>query len=125
MFAPTVTGLGLPLLVTVRSQAMITLVVTVVVLVVTEFEADRLDVAVIVGATTLGATLTTTTMFAEAPTARLGSVQVTFPVEPTAGVVQVQPAGAKTDWNVVFSGVASVKLTVVAAAGPLFVTVWV
>jgi hypothetical protein len=125
MFAPTVTGLGVPLLVTVRSQAMITLVVTVVVLVVTEFVADRVDVAVMVGATTLGATLTTTTILAVAPTARLGSVQVTFPVEPTAGEVQVHPAGAKTDWNVVFGGVASVKLAFVAAAGPLFVTVWV
>ena len=35
---------------------------------------------------------------------------------------QVHPAGASTDWNVVFTGVASVNATPAAAAGPLFVT---
>src|SRR5579872_4453545 len=97
MFDPAVTGLGVPVLVTVRSQATLTLVTTVVVLVLTEFAADRVEVAVIVAATTLGATLTTTTMLADAPTARVGSVQVTFPVAPTAGVTQAHPAGASTD----------------------------
>jgi hypothetical protein len=125
MLEPAVTGLGLPLLVTVRSQLALTVVTTVVVLVFTEFVAFRVDVAVIVGATTLAATFTTTTMLAVAPTARLGSVQLTVPVEPTAGAVHVHPAGATTDWNVVFRGVASVKFAFVAANGPLFVTVWV
>ena len=59
--------------------------------------ADTDEVAVIVAATTLAGTFTTTTMSADAPDARLGSVQVTFPVPPTAGVVQVHPAGANTD----------------------------
>ena len=122
---PAVTGLGLPLFVTVRSQLALTFVTTVVVLVFTEFVAFRVDVAVIVGATTLAATFTTTTMLALAPTARLGSVQLTVPVEPTAGAVHVHPAGATTDWNVVFRGVASVKFAFVAATGPLFVTVCV
>ena len=80
------------------------------------------EFAVIVPAATVAGTFTTTIMSAVAPTARLGSVQFTFPVPPTAGVVQIQPAGADTDWNVVFVGVASVKLTPAAAAGPLFVT---
>jgi hypothetical protein len=100
MVEPAVTGLGLPLLVTVRSQAMFTLVVTVVLLLAalgSEVVADTVEVAVIVGATTVGATLTTTIMSADAPAARVGSVQVTFPVPPTAGVVQVHPAGARTD----------------------------
>jgi hypothetical protein len=125
MFDPAVTGLGTPLLVTLRSQSTAMVVVVVVVLVLTELLADRVDVAVVVPAATLGATLTTTIMLADAPDARLGSVQVTFPVAPTAGVTQVQPAGAMTDSNVVFVGVASVKFATVAAAGPLLVTVWV
>ena len=112
-------------MVTVKSQAMFTLVTTVVVLVLTEFVADRVEVAVMVDATTVGATLTTTTMLADAPEANVGLVQVTLPVAPIAGVVQVQPAGARADWKVVFRGVASVKFAVVAAAGPLFVTVCV
>jgi hypothetical protein len=112
-------------LVTVKSQFVLTFVTTVVVLVFTEFAALSVEVAVIVGTTMLGATLTTTTMLAVAPTARLGSVQLTFPVEPTAGAVHVHPAGARTDWNVVFGGVASVKFAAVAATGPLFVTVCV
>src|SRR5271156_5214343 len=120
MFDPAATGFGVPLLVTIRSHTSLTLVVTIVVLVFTEFDADSVEVAVIAGATTVGATFTTTTISAVSPTAKLGSVQVTFPVEPTAGVVQVHPAGAITDANVVFAGVASVKFAVVAAAGPLF-----
>src|SRR6266567_4634928 len=100
MFEPAVTELGLPLFVTVKSQAMFTLVITVVVLLAalgSEVVADTVEVAVIVGATTVGATFTTTIMSADAPAARVGSVQVTFPVLPTAGVVQVHPAGARTD----------------------------
>src|SRR5271169_5929032 len=128
MFDPEATGLGLPLLVTVRSQAVFTLVVTVVLLLAelgSVVVAETVEVAVIVGATTVDGTFTTTTMSAVAPTASVGSVQVTFPVLPTAGVVQVQPAGASTDRNVVLGGVASVKLTPAAEPGPLFVTVCV
>jgi hypothetical protein len=98
MFAPAATGLGVPLLVTIRSQTSLTLVTTIVVLVFTEFDADSVEVAVIAAAVTVGATFTTTTISAASPTAKVGSVQTTFPVAPTAGVVQVQPAGASTDW---------------------------
>jgi hypothetical protein len=128
MFEPAVTGLGLPLLVTVKSQDCCTLVTTVVLLFArlgSEVVEVTVDVAVIVDASTVGATLTTTTMSADVPIARLGLVQVTVPVAPTAGAVQFHPAGAITDWNVVLVGVASTKLTVEAAAGPLFVTVCV
>jgi hypothetical protein len=62
------------------------------------------------------------------PTARLPlSVQVIVPVPPTAGTVpQVHPVGGVIDWKFVFGGVVSVKvMPVVAAAGPLLVTVWV
>jgi len=87
-------------LVTVRSQATFTWVVTVVLLFArlgSEVVADTVDVAVIVPAAMLGATFTTTMMSETAAAATLGLVHVTFPVPPTAGVVQVQPAGANTD----------------------------
>ena len=63
---------------------------------------------------------------ADAPEARLAMVQVIVPVPPTAGTVpHVHPAGGVMDWKFVFGGVLWVKLTPVAAAGPLFVTLWV
>jgi hypothetical protein len=57
-----------------------------------------------------------------APAAKLGSVQVIVPVPPTAGVVHDQPAAGLTDWKVVFGGVLSVRLALVAVLGPAFVT---
>jgi hypothetical protein len=123
MLLPAVTGLGVPLLVTVRSQATLTLVTTVVLL-FAEFGSEVVAVteefAVIVAATTDGATLKTRTMSADEPAAKVGSVQVTEVV-----VVQVHPAGASTETNVVLVGITSEKLTPEALAGPLFVTVCV
>jgi hypothetical protein len=117
------TGLGLPLFVTVKSQATLTLVTTVVLL-LAEFGSEVVAVteefAVIVAATTDGATLKTRTISAEEPAVRLGSVQVTEVV-----VVHVHPAGASTEANVVLVGITSEKLTPAAAAGPLFVIVCV
>ena len=56
----------------------------------------------------------------------LPSVHVIVPVAPTAGnVPQVQPAGGAIDWKFVLGGVVCVKVTEVATAGPLFVTVCV
>jgi hypothetical protein len=124
IFAPAATGLGLPLLVTVRLQAIRTFVTTVVLLllevgsVVPEEETE--EFAVIVATDTVGARFTTTMMSADAPAATLGLVQVTAAV-----TVHVQPTGAETDTKVVLAGTASVKLTGDAAAGPLFVTVCV
>jgi hypothetical protein len=123
------TGLGVPAFVTERSQATFTFVVTDVLLLLalgSDVVADTEDVAVIVPIATLDGTFNKTTISAVAPELRFDeSVQVTVPVPPTAGVVQVHPTGAETDWNVVFAGVASVKLTPAAAAGPLLVTLCV
>lgn len=119
---PAATGLGAPLLLTAKSQAVATGVLVVVVL-VSELVAETEEVAVIVVAGTVEATFTTTMIVAEVFDAILGSVQVTFPVPPTAGVVQVQPAGAETDAKVVLVGTASRKLTADAADGPLLVIV--
>ena len=63
-----------------------------------------------------------TTVNVDDPGAKLGLVQLMVPLLPTAGVVQDQPPGIVIDWNVVFGGVVSVMLTVVAVAGPAFVT---
>jgi len=83
-------------------------------------EAETEEFAVIVATATVEARFTTTMMFADAPATTLGLVQVTEAV-----TVHVHPAGAESDTKVVLAGIASVKLTVDAAAGPLFVTFWV
>jgi hypothetical protein len=70
-------------------------------------------------------TCSTTVKLPVAFTARVPIVQVMTPAAPTAGLVQVQPPGTVMDWKLVLGGVVWVKLTVVAAAGPLFVTLWV
>ena len=113
MLLPAVTGLGLPALVTERSQRSPTPTITVVVLLL-EFGSDVVavteELAVIGPPNTLAGTFTTITMSAALPAARLAeSVQITFPLDPTAGAVHVQPAGAITDSNVVFVGVGSVN----------------
>jgi hypothetical protein len=59
-------------------------------------------------------------------TPALPGQQEIFPVPPTPGMVgHVQPAGTPSETNVVFVGTVSVKVTFVAEAGPLFVTVCV
>ena len=67
-------------------------------------------------------TLTTTVNIALAPAARLGFVQVIDPVMPTAGVVQLHPGGALSDWNVVLDERVSESETLVAGSGPPFST---
>ena len=49
-------------------------------------------------------------------------LQVTVPVAPTAGVVQLHEPGLARETKVVLVGIASVKMTVVAVDGPLFVS---
>jgi hypothetical protein len=117
MTPPAATGLGVPLLVTARSQASVTGVFSML-LVVVAFVAESVEVAVIGVAVSVAATFTTTPMLTVAPEARLGSVQVTVVVV----VAQVQPAGAEAETTVVL-GIDSVRLTAEAAAGPLLVTV--
>src|SRR5258708_29543842 len=123
MLLPANTGFGVPLLVTAKSQSGVTLVTTVVLLLAalgSPVVAEMEEFAVIVATTTVEATFTTTMMSADAPAARVGSLQVTEGV-----MTQVQPTGAETEANVVLAGIASVKVTAEADAGPLFVTVCV
>lgn len=59
------------------------------------------------------------------PAARVAMLQVTVPVAPTAGVEQLHDPGLARETKVVLVGIASVKMTVMAVAGPLFVKDWV
>jgi hypothetical protein len=75
------------------------------------------------------AMLTVSTMLkvAEAPEASVVIEQLTEPVPPTAGFVQVNngPTVCASETNVVFDGVASVRETLCASLGPLLVTLTV
>ena len=77
----------------------------------------------------VGLTLTTSGKLDVVPLVKLPpfpvKVHVTVPAEPTGGVIQVQFAGVARDTKVAPVGMTSVKVTPVAVAGPLFVTVWV
>lgn len=67
--------------------------------------------------------MTRVNVAAGAPEARVAMVHVTVPPAPTAGVVQAQPAGEVSDWNVVFAGSMSVIVSIEAGDGPALVTV--
>ena len=66
-----------------------------------------------------------TTVKVPAPGASFALVQLMVPVPFTAGVVHDHPAGNVIDWKVVFAGVVSVRLALVAVLGPELVTIWV
>jgi hypothetical protein len=63
-------------------------------------------------------TFTVAEKFPVAPAARLAMLQVIVPVPFTAGVEQLHPTGELRDWKVVFAGIGSLNVTVVAAAEP-------
>ena len=65
-----------------------------------------------------GATVVTSVNVAVPPFANEAAVQLIAPVVPTAGVVQLNPAGGVIDWKSSDTGSASVKATFVAVLGP-------
>jgi len=67
-------------------------------------------------------TLTTSEKVAAVLPGIFRSVQTTLPVLPTAGVVQLQPAGVAIETNVALLGTASTSEALSAALGPLLVT---
>ncbi len=67
-------------------------------------------------------TLTTSVKVLDAFAAMLALEQETLPIPPTAGVVQVNPAGLASETNVVFAGKVSAIVTLAALLGPVFVT---
>jgi hypothetical protein len=72
-----------------------------------------------------GEMLTATVSVAVAPTGTVTAVHVIVPVAPAGGVVQVKAGPDVCVWeaNVVLAGSVSVKVTLAASDGPLFVTV--
>src|SRR5437667_2882 len=107
MLSPAKTGSGVSVLVTARSAS----VLTVVVAVPTSFAVfgsgvvlDPVAVLVIVDPPgVVAATATTISKVALAPAARVTMVQLTVPVPPTAGVMQVKdgPKVCVSETNVV------------------------
>src|SRR5690349_17840856 len=70
-----------------------------------------------------GSTVTMRVNVAMSPDSMADVVQVTNPVPPMGGVVQLQPAGAISDLKVVWAGIVSARLTLPALSGPAFATV--
>src|SRR5437773_2291247 len=124
---PGRTGSGESVLVTARSASARTVVVAVALLLpVLASAVVELTVAVleiVLPSSAAGLTWTPRVKVAVAPLANEAVVQFTVPVEPAAGVVQLQPAGVGIDWNVVCGGSGSFIVTLAAAFGPALLTV--
>ena len=56
------------------------------------------------------------------PEASVVAAQLILPEEPTAGVIQAQPRGTVREIKLAVAGMVSLKVSVAAAPGPLFVT---
>jgi hypothetical protein len=70
-------------------------------------------------------TLTTSGKVRLLPAVKVVIVQLMVPVPPTAGIIQVQPAGGVNEEKVVPEGNVSCMLTLLAFPGPLLVSVMV
>ena len=128
MFPPVETGSGESVFVIRRSAPTpLTVVVSVSELSPALGSSGELAVAVLVMIVPPGVpalTFTTRVIVTLEPLARVGPEQVTAPDPPTTGVVgQVQPPVALTETNVVFAGVESLRVGLVAGSGPLLATV--
>src|SRR2546426_2397295 len=127
MSVPDVASVG-AVLVIARSAARTVVVAMAVLLRRLESKVAELTVALLVSvlpSSVLVLTCTTMVKVAVAPLANEAVVQFTVPVEPAAGVVQLQPAGVGIDWNVVSGGSGSFILTFAAALGPVLATLTV
>lgn len=128
MFPPGATPFGDAAFVTIKSApAAVPTTVEAEAMLLAEFGSltDELTLAVFVIAVPLAVpvfTLVTSEKVAAVLPAIFKSVQTTLPVLPTAGVVQVQPAGVARETNVVLLGTASTSEALSAALGPLLVT---
>src|SRR5438132_9860170 len=126
MSVPDVASAGAPLLIA-RSAARTVVVAVAALLTRLGSRAAELAVAVLemrVPSRVLALTWTTMVKLAVAPLARDVVVQLTVPVMPTIGVVQVQPADV-TDRKVVCDSSKSSILTFAAALGPALATLTV
>jgi hypothetical protein len=129
---PGTTGSGDAATVTARSALPVATTVVVVDDVLFEvFESgvvlDTVAVSVItVPDAVPGLTRTCSGKLRDAPLATgVADEQLIAPVPPTAGVMQVHPAGGVSDWNVQFAGTFSVNVGFAAESRPLFLNVCV
>src|SRR5271169_4250497 len=128
MLFPATTGFGDAALVTVSSACAVvptTVEAVAVLLAALGSLVDELAVAVSVITVPFavpGFTLTTIEKVAAVLPAWLNVVQISLPVPPGPGPMQVQPAGADMETRVVFAGMVSTKVELSAALGPLLVT---
>src|SRR5204862_41628 len=96
-------------------------IVSVVVVEIVEVMFSVVPAAVmVVPAVVPGLTRRVSGKLTEAPAASVAPLQLIVPVPPTAGVMQVQPAGGVIDWKVVFGGVVMVYVGVLAVEVPRF-----
>ena len=86
---------------------------------VAELTATVLLMAVPAG---VAAATPNTTVKPADPAAKLGLMQLMVPALPTAGVVHDHPVATTIDWKLVFAGVFSVRLALVAVLGPMLLT---
>src|SRR6185503_4566494 len=129
MLDPAFTGSGVSVLVTARSADVLTVVIAVAV----SLAVGSGDVVAIVdvllmtvAAAVLELTFTTIVNTADSAFAIVGFENMSVPVPPTAvESLRVQPAGVVVDTKVVFAGIGSFIVTLLATAGPLLVTVTV
>src|SRR4029453_7396092 len=121
-----VSDLLVPVIVQTAAPTPMVVVVVAALFVVTGSVVADATVAVFVMTvplTTPAFTLPTSVTVATADAATLGFMQLTVPVLPTTGVVQVHPAAAASETNVVLAGMTSVSVAEVAASGPSLRTV--
>ena len=119
MFPPAVAGSGESVFATERSAPVETVVLAVAELFPDTGSSAEVTAAVfaITDPPAVAAfTFTTSVKAALALAGKVAIEQLTEPVPPTAGVVQLQPAGELRDTNVVLAGSVSERATVVASA---------
>ena len=127
---PAVTGSGESIFATDKSVDVATVLVVVPVLLLVlgsgTGELAVAEFAMRVPLVVFAFTFTTSVNVIDAPTPVVvpNPVAVTFPVPPTAGVVDVHPAGAEKETKVVFAGTASVIEMFDAGDGPPLLT-WI
>src|SRR5438067_1379997 len=124
MSVPDVASVG-AVLVIARAAARTVVVAAAALLAGSGSKVAELTVAVLemtVPSGAAGLTWTARVKVAVAPLAIDAVVQLTVPVDPAAGVVQVEPRGVGMEWKVVSAGSASFIATLAAVFGPALLT---
>src|SRR6266852_5332702 len=130
MGLPASTGLGEATLETSRFGAVVPTTVVAVAVLFEELGslAEELTEAVSEITVPLAVPAFTFTTRVKVPAVEPGMFELlhtTLPVPPTAGAIQLQPAGEAIETNVAFAGTLATRVALSAALGPLLVTICV